>query len=88
LLGIREVHKSPWDRWSFYLTPLQLLASVAGSGPVSSASAAKRQTHIDGTLMLLRLRGEDQFSRPQGRLLYSMILSAMVSLPEEVMKRF
>jgi hypothetical protein len=38
------------------------------------------QTHVDGTLMLLRLRGEEQFSRPEGRYLYATLLSAMVRI--------
>ncbi|KAJ9601872.1 hypothetical protein H2200_013621 [Cladophialophora chaetospira] len=50
----------------------ELLVGVNGP-PRKSA----HQTHIDGTLMLLRLRGEEQFSRPTGRHLYATLLSAM-----------
>ncbi|EXJ61264.1 uncharacterized protein A1O5_11821 [Cladophialophora psammophila CBS 110553] len=54
----------------------ELLASV--NGPRGSSA---HQTHVDGTLMLLRLRGEEQFTRPEGRHLYQTLLSAMVWAP-------
>ncbi|KIX93276.1 uncharacterized protein Z520_10919 [Fonsecaea multimorphosa CBS 102226] len=50
----------------------ELLASV--NGPHGGSA---HQTHVDGTLMLLRLRGEEQFTRPEGRHLYHTLLSAM-----------
>ncbi|ETI28742.1 hypothetical protein G647_01193 [Cladophialophora carrionii CBS 160.54] len=50
----------------------ELLAGV--NGPQSKSA---HQTHVDGTLMLLRLRGEEQFSSPAGRHLYATLLSAM-----------
>ncbi|KIW30676.1 hypothetical protein, variant 1 [Cladophialophora immunda] len=54
----------------------ELLASV--NGPHGGSA---HQTHVDGTLMLLRLRGEEQFTRPAGRHLYHTLLSAMVWAP-------
>ncbi|KAH0836291.1 hypothetical protein FOPE_04289 [Fonsecaea pedrosoi] len=54
----------------------ELLASV--NGPHGGSA---HQTHVDGTLMLLRLRGDEQFSRPEGRHLYHTLLSAMVWAP-------
>lgn len=54
----------------------ELLVGVHGPQRKSA-----HQTHIDGTLMLLRLRGDEQFSRPLGRHLYSTLLSAMVWTP-------
>ena len=75
LLGMREVSKS-FHLACTTLTTKQLLAGV--NGPQSKSAY---QTHIDGTLMLLRLRGEEQFSRPMGRHLYATLLSAMVWTP-------
>jgi hypothetical protein len=54
----------------------ELLAGV--NGPQGKSA---HQTHVDGTLMLLRLRGEEQFSSPAGRHLYATLLSAMVWAP-------
>ncbi|EXJ78938.1 hypothetical protein A1O3_08438 [Capronia epimyces CBS 606.96] len=55
----------------------ELLASLPGSIRTNSASVSTQQTHIDGTLMLLRLRGERQFFTPEGRHLFAVILSSM-----------
>ncbi|KAI1621250.1 hypothetical protein EDD37DRAFT_108889 [Exophiala viscosa] len=54
----------------------ELLAGVAGATHTST-SGLSRQTHVDGTLMLLRLRGETQFRDPEGRHLYHTLLSSM-----------
>ena len=58
------------------LTIKQLLVGVNKPHPKSA-----HQTHVDGTLVLLRLRGEEQFARPEGRHLYSTLLSAIVWAP-------
>lgn len=55
----------------------ELLAAVD-----ATYTRAAYQTHVDGTLMLLRLRGDEQFSRPEGRHLYATFLSAMVRAPD------
>ncbi|KAK4941319.1 hypothetical protein LTR10_018729 [Elasticomyces elasticus] len=54
----------------------ELLAGIAGATHASTGSMS-RQTHVDGTLMLLRLRGETQFRHPEGRHLYHTLLSSM-----------
>ncbi|KAK5216886.1 hypothetical protein LTR72_010256 [Exophiala xenobiotica] len=55
----------------------ELLANVTGSGQVNPGGSSARQAHIDGTLMLLQLRGDHQFSTPEGCHLYQLILSSM-----------
>ena len=55
-----------------------MLTGVSGSSRSPGSAASGYHTHVDGTLMLLRLRGEEQFTRPEGRHLYSTLLSAMV----------
>ncbi|KIW63763.1 hypothetical protein PV04_08741 [Phialophora macrospora] len=57
----------------------ELFASITGSNHVCS-----RQTHINGTLLLLHLRGDEQFSHPRGRYLFRTVLSAMVRTPRKV----
>lgn len=57
-----------------------MLTGVTGSSRPGGSGASGYQTHVDGTLMLLRLRGEEQFTRPEGRHLYSTLLSAMVHI--------
>ncbi|KEF51933.1 uncharacterized protein A1O9_11923 [Exophiala aquamarina CBS 119918] len=55
----------------------EMLTGVSGPSRPGGSGASGYQTHVDGTLMLLRLRGEEQFTRPEGRHLYSTLLSAM-----------
>lgn len=77
LLGIREVRLVVKLLCQHHADASQLLASVAGTSQANT-NGASRQTHVDGTLMLLRLRGENQFCTPEGRHLYHTLLSSMV----------
>ncbi|KAK5050820.1 hypothetical protein LTR84_003379 [Exophiala bonariae] len=56
---------------------LAMREMLVGISSRPGANSTGYQTHVDGTLMLLRLRGEEQFSRPEGRHLYATLLSAM-----------
>ncbi|KAJ9640143.1 hypothetical protein H2204_003368 [Knufia peltigerae] len=55
----------------------ELLANITGSNQCNLGGDSAQQTHIDGTLMLLRMRGEGQFTTPEGRHLYQLLLSSM-----------
>ncbi|KIW17899.1 hypothetical protein PV08_05094 [Exophiala spinifera] len=56
----------------------EVLASITSSTHVNWSGNPAHQAHIDGALMLLRMRGDEQFATPESRHLYQLLLSSMV----------